>query len=126
MALANLDAVLIEARSALEALPPHLLDELEGAVKAHLARGGDAVVAVPPGSPTRAALRQSSGSPLGIGRPTAAPLDLGELCRPCVACGLPATLCSALLHRPGGCFADWFMLGMFSAIGTSGACRLCL
>jgi hypothetical protein len=79
VALANLDAVLLEARSAVEALPAHLLDELEGAVKAHLARGGAIGAAPPslPGSPTRKASRPG-GTPLRIGRPTAAPLDLGE------------------------------------------------
>ena len=83
MALANLDAVLLEARSAVEALPPHLLDELEGAVKAHLARGSDAFAAAPPplpGSPTRTRSRLGASPPCS-GRPTAAPLDYGEAVR---------------------------------------------
>ena len=82
VALANLDAVVLEARAAVESLPPHLLDELEGTVKAHLSRGHAVGGASPlsPRSPANArqAPWRASGSPPRAGRPTAAPADLGE------------------------------------------------
>jgi len=82
VALANLDAVVLEARAAVESLPPHLLDELEAAVKAHLGRGHAVSGASPlsPRSPAivRQAPWRASGSPPRSGRPTAAPADLGK------------------------------------------------
>ena len=84
VALANLDAVVLEARAAVESLPPHLLDELEGAVKAHLRRGVAGSSGASPLSPRGAvSTRQApfawrlAGSPPRAGRPTAAPTEYG-------------------------------------------------
>ena len=47
VALANLDAVLLEARGCLQALPPHLLDRMEAAQKVRSIAGKACIEAVP-------------------------------------------------------------------------------
>ena len=74
---ANLDALLLEARGALEALPEHLLSELSTLLRARFLTGAGATDgACPSDEPAAAAI---PGTPLlGTRRPTAAPPPLGK------------------------------------------------
>ena len=69
---------MVEARAAVESLPAHLLDELEGAVRAHLSRGQAASGANPLSPRSPASSCRVAGSPPRSGRPTAALADVGE------------------------------------------------
>lgn len=69
VAIANLDAVLLEARDSLEALPEHLLAELEDLLHMRFElpaqQQADDAEAAPPGAPHRSTRRPTAAVPPG-------------------------------------------------------------
>lgn len=69
--MSNLDAVLLEAREPLEALPEHLLFEMEGLLQLRFvlpapAAQADEAVGAAPGAPLRFTRRPTAAVPAGL------------------------------------------------------------